>query len=154
MNTNMFLYGPTATASPEQPERVSSFISSTYRHLPLMTGSFDTEPDSPTSSMFVPVESSMTSTFTDTLPQPGNCALGGCQDEYSEYTHECTSQTQCGCNQPGCNGGFPATPVTSPRLVSSSTDCTIPGEACKNWLSFHNCYPYLSPQHQQSMCPK
>ena len=144
----MFLYGSTATVSPEQPQRVSSFISSTYRHLPLMAGSFD--PGSPTSSLTVPSYS----VFMDTLPQEGNCALGGCQDVHSEYTHECTSETQCGCNHPGCNGGFPPTPVTSPRLVSSSTDCTIPGEACKNWLSFHNCYPSLSPDHQQSMCPR
>jgi len=138
----MFLYGPDASMSPEDPTRISSFIRSTYRHVPLMTGSFDvTGASSPRSS-----------TFVDTLPQPGNCALGGCGDEYSEYAHECTSEAQCGCREPGCRGGFPATPASSPRLVSSSTDCTIPGEACRDWLSFHNCYPYLSPDAQQSVC--
>lgn len=129
----LYLSGPTASVSPEHPERISSFISSTYRHVPLMAGA-GFEPYTPPMA------------FLDSLPAAGNCALGGCGDAYSE--HACTN---CGCSSPGCNG-FPQAAVSNPQLMHSSTDCTVPGEACANWLSFHNCYPSLPPSHMGSIC--
>ena len=86
--------------------------------------------------------------FLDSLPAPGNCALGGCGDAHSEYAPECA--TQCGCGTPGCNG-FPAAAAANPQLAYSSTDCTVKGEACQDWLSFHNCHP-ATPSHMASVC--
>ena len=125
-----FLYGPQASVAPEHPERISSFISSSYRYVPLMSG-----------SEFLPSRSSQASgVFMDSLPQAGDCALSGCSDAHSEYAQQCVGR--CGCATPGCKG-LPEAVHTTPQLAYSSTDCTIQGEACQNWLSFHNCHPSL-----------
>ena len=126
----MFLHGPDASAAPEHPERISSFIRSTYRHLPLLQGKGLT-PYTPTGV-----------TFIDTLPSAGNCALGGCGDAHSEYVSECAGQ--CGCETPGCGDGFPAAAHRDPQLAFSTTDCTVKGEADRDWLAYHNCHPSIA----------
>lgn len=134
----MYLYGPNASVAPEHPDRISSFISSTYRYLPLMQGSGFTQYTS----------NSTGGVFLDTLPQSGNCAMGGCGDVYSE--HKCDA-SECGCDTPGCDG-IPQGVEINPQLAYSNTDCTIQGEECRDWLSFHNCNPSLPPSRMKSMC--
>jgi len=136
----MFLANGLDHISPEQPGRVSTFTTSTYRYVPLMQGT----------SEFVPQSRDGDGVFLDTLPRPGNCATGGCGDAYSPKP--CGGEA-CGCATPGtCN---PPSPVTSnPQLAFSSTDCTVEGEECSNWLSFHNCNPDMPLNLLESRCNK
>lgn len=135
----MFLANGLENISPEQPDRVSTFTTSTYRYLPLMQGT----------SVFAPSRSQPNGVFLDTLPRHGHCATGGCGDAYSHSP--CDGEAECGCATPGtCN---PPAPVTSnPQLAFSSTDCTVKGEACSNWLSFHNCHPDLPLNYMDAAC--
>jgi hypothetical protein len=98
---------------------------------------------------FSPYTPQVGGTFLDTLPAHGNCALGGCGDVHSDYADECVSQ--CGCQTPGCEG-FPQAVHSNTQLAFSSTDCTIKGEACQDWRSFHNCLPNMPDSHFESMC--
>jgi len=125
----------TSSASPEQPNRISTFVSSTYRPWTLMQGSgYNPATASPPTA-------TTTTTFMASLPQAGNCALGGCGDVYSEYAHECSGVKQCGVAQGAAVPAAPQININS-QQVYSSTDCTIPGAECANWLSYHNCAPY------------
>lgn len=138
-----YLYGLDASASPEHAERVSSFISSTYKYTPLMQ-----------QREVLPSHTSTTYTFKDTLPDAGNCALGGCGDARSAYYSSCVSNRECGCETPGCDGGFSQALVVNPQRAFSSTDCTQPSAACESLLDFHNCYPALPHSSMSAMCRK
>jgi hypothetical protein len=84
-----YLYGPDASASPEHSERIPSFIKSSFQHVELLEGAWDFQTPASIYRAAPGVQLSM-------LPQPGNCAMGGCDDpEYSLYAHECDA-SKCG----------------------------------------------------------
>ena len=100
----MFLAGPekangqiTSSLNPEQPQRISTWVSSSYRYVPLMRGFDQYQPDSLVAASAIP---EIQGTFVDMLPQTGHCALGGCADANS--IHACHGEQQCGCLTPGC----------------------------------------------------
>lgn len=125
----MFLANGLTHVSPEQPDRVSTQINSTFRYVPLMQG-----------SGFTPAASRQEGVFLSTLPRSGHCATGGCGDAHSPKP----------CSGDQCGRAPVAVPlVTSdPRLAFSSTDCTVKGEQCGSWLSFHNCNPSTSVEYE------
>lgn len=88
MQSYLGMDATTSSVSPEQPNRISSFVSSSYRPWTLMQG-----------AGYTPVSPPPSATFLTNLPQAGDCALGGCADVYSEYAHACGVQ-QCGGDTP------------------------------------------------------
>ena len=142
-----YLFGNNASVSPEHASRIPTWVSSSFRPYVQALGTGYT----PSSMMY---NSSNNYVFMDTLPQAGNCALGGCADPVnSMYAHECTGQTSCGCETPGCGGPLPIAPVIPSQQAYTNTDCARPGVACTDWLSFHNCNPYATTHERDELCP-
>lgn len=145
-STSSFLFGSDSQVSVavEHEDRIPTFIRSTHRFLPLMTGTVHFEAPAPASSI-----THNNGTFLTTLPVAGDCAMGGCADG------TCTGSDMCGCI-PGVDDACPSLPTPyaiNSHRVSSNSNCVDANVPCNSWLDFKNCYPSSTTTVRNTLCP-
>lgn len=147
-----FLSGNDPTLSPDDPRRISTYITEAYKPTwaPLATGSLfpgvETQRQGGMSSYPLPLYSA----YLDEVDVPSTecmneCTLGGCADPTSEVHERCVKS---GCCPELVPHQVKELEYSSQRAYQS-TDCTLGPKAwCASELDYFNCAPYstFTPQ--------
>jgi hypothetical protein len=155
-----FLYGNDAVISPDDPRRISTYITEAYtpKWAPLATGSLfpgvEAQRQGGDASYALPLYSAYLAELSvpnETCLQ--DCTLGGCADPTSEAHERCVSAGCC----PVLTPHIVEEPYYSSQTAYQSTDCTRGPEAwCASELDYFNCAPYstLTPATDPTCKPQ
>ncbi len=141
-----FLYGSDPTVSPDDPRRISTYITEAWipKWAPLATGSLFEGVEPQRQGGMASYELPLYSTYTDVLDVPAyeclnECTLGGCSDPTSEAHERCVASGCC----PTLEPHIVPEPLIPSERAYQSTDCTRGPEAwCASELDYFNCAPY------------